>query len=775
MQDTPSWRKPPAWAVAAENARKVAAKAKVSVANLRRAQISPLRKSVAELQQELIGEAAKVAELEKQLEEKVMLSTEDAKKIAVARVQWASLRQSLETEQEKLREAKQEAATERAALQAAMRALEAELNGAHEVLRKAVEEKHLTQAEADDQLVALQTQVDDVKKAAEDVSAELAKMRESMDEKEKEVRKLTGDANELQKRMEAAEAALAEAKEQTTAALAEAAVARREAVEARAKAAEEHDVVEKAALEDGIASAETQQPFDDDVAVIIIDTGSSMTKAGFRDNYEPRAFPTVIARPNILHLRKLTKDFDYLQQEEEFLRKHGFRRSDHYKLLEPNRKLLEDANELRELLLTGNTLGAAFDWETSSLSLCGHAVLEEEVQGRRELWSYKYAIENGIVTDWDTMEGVWHRIFHDELRVAPKEHPVLLTEPPLNLKANREKMAQVMFETFNVPALCIADPAVLAALAAGCSTGVVLCSGDELTTVTPIFEGQPIVHATVRVERGFAGKDLTDWMAKLLIERGLHVAAHNFMSPGTLYPHPTGNPRTTRDIKEKLSYVALNFDEECQAAAQPTTCQKSYSLPHGGKVTIGSERFRCPEALFRPSLLGLHENDGLLGKGVDEHVYDAIMKCPSELHSKLFSNVLLSGGNTMFKGFAERLSKELTARAPAAMQVRVIAPRGREHSVWTGGCMLSSRSTWIGSSTRRMWILKQDYDEMGPSIVHLFDNRSIEQESPRWQTLRSSEATPAPQDGSSLSFTGREVLGSRRDLMRAIVGEDQIR
>ncbi|XP_072106143.1 uncharacterized protein [Mobula birostris] len=341
---------------------------------------------------------------------------------------------------------------------------------------------------------------------------------------------------------------------------------------------------------------------------LVLDTGSGLMKAGFADQELPTTiFPTVIGRPKYESVC------------------NGRNQQDVY--------IGHDAQHLRGVL------------------------------------SLHYPLEHGIVTNWEEIEQIWHHTFYHQLHVDPEEHPILLTEAAMNPHKNRERMVEIMFETFNAPFTFVAMQAVLALYSAGRTTGIILDSGDGVTHTVPVYEGYNLPHAIQRLN--LAGRDLTEHLKKLLKERG-----YSFNS--------TAEREIVRDIKEKHCYVSGNYEAELNSPENVR--ELHYTLPDGQIITMGDEMFRVPEILFKPEVIGKDHY------GIHESLLRSIILCDVDLRKTFVANIILS---------------DLSGH------VAVTSPANRDFTVWSGGATLAS-----SSALDCAWISQEEYNEFGPKIVH---------------------------------------------------------
>jgi actin len=318
----------------------------------------------------------------------------------------------------------------------------------------------------------------------------------------------------------------------------------------------------------------------------------------------------------------------------------------------------------------------------------------DEAQAKRGVLNLKYPIANGIVDDWGDMEKVWHHTFYNELRCVPSEvQGVLITEAPRNPRANREMMTSKMFETFEVRNLYVAIQAVMSLYANGRSTGLVVDSGDGVSHTVPVFEGFSIPHAIEKME--IAGRVVTEYAQKLLLESG-----HSFTSTAEL--------EIVKDIKEKLCFVAQDYEAEYANAQSSSELNTAYTLPDKRQIEIkGTVRMQVPELLFKPEL------NGKTCKSLQSLAWTSINASDLDTRRELLKNVILSGGTTMYDGLADRMKTEIAALAPAGSEIKIIATADRKFAVWKGASTLASLSTFSAS-----WITKEEYEEHGAAIVH---------------------------------------------------------
>ncbi|KAF6741718.1 actin family [Ephemerocybe angulata] len=300
--------------------------------------------------------------------------------------------------------------------------------------------------------------------------------------------------------------------------------------------------------------------------------------------------------------------------------------------------------------------------------------------------AFSHPVENGIVKNWEDMERVWDHVFR-EIRASPEEHPVLLTESPLNPKAEREKAAQVMFETYNIPGFYLI-PSPQLSLHFPSVTAVVCELGDTVTHAAPAYEGYSIKHPIQRTEVG--GRDVTIHLSNCFAERGYLFTT-------------TSDLDAVQGIKEKHCYIEADDSSYISPSAGETT----YQLPDGQDVILGNERSRAPEVLFQPSIAGKDE------AGLHEAIYGAINKCDPELRHVLYRNIVLTGDTALLPGLVQRVQREIAALAPDGMKVKVRPPPFGKYSTWIGGSILASLSTF-----QDLWVTKQDYGEGGAEVVN---------------------------------------------------------
>ncbi|EPY88593.1 actin, alpha skeletal muscle 2 [Camelus ferus] len=289
----------------------------------------------------------------------------------------------------------------------------------------------------------------------------------------------------------------------------------------------------------------------------------------------------------------------------------------------------------------------------------------DEVQKNRGKLNLQYPISRAAITNWDNMEKIWHHSFYKVLHVAPEQHPLMVTEPPLNTMANKEKVSQILFETFGVPALYLANQGVLSLYASGQTCGMTLESGEGMTYFVPIIDGCPLPQSTFQMD--IAGQDLTLYFLHLLSESG-----HSLVS--------TADREFVRDLKEKCCYVALDFEKEKVEASSPSYAQKC-QLPDGQEIDLGRERFFCPEVLFQTDLIGRHH------LGVHTKAFQCVSSCDPALWKILFGHIVLSGGTGTCSGLRLRLQREIST---------LVSPK---------------------INVKDMWVTSKEYKDIGSSVI----------------------------------------------------------
>jgi len=301
------------------------------------------------------------------------------------------------------------------------------------------------------------------------------------------------------------------------------------------------------------------------------------------------------------------------------------------------------------------------------------------------------------------MEHLWNYTFFERMKIDPREHNILLTEPPMNPKSNQISMLQNMFEKYNFPAAKVSIQAMLVLYAQGLLTGVVVDSGDGVTHVVPVWEGicPPLLIKRLNI----AGRHITRYLIKLMQIRGYAF-------------NRSADFETVRQIKEQLCYVGYDLDVEKRLALETTTLTKKYTLPDSRVIKIAKERFEAPEILFTPHMFDSEQ------EGMADMLFNMIQEADVDLRADFYKHIVLSGGSTMYPGLPSRLEKDMRKsyldrclhgdeKLLAKFKLRIEDPPRRKHMVFLGGSVLAD----IMKDRPEFWISRAEWDEFGENII----------------------------------------------------------
>ncbi|KAG0240178.1 Actin-like 6A [Actinomortierella wolfii] len=341
----------------------------------------------------------------------------------------------------------------------------------------------------------------------------------------------------------------------------------------------------------------------------------------------------------------------------------------------------------------------------------------------------KSPMKDGLIEDWDALEQIWDHAFYKRLRSTPAEHPLIITESAWNTREIREKFTELAFEKYQFPAFFVAKDAVMTAFAAGRPHALVVDSGGDLTSVVPVYDGYVLRKGIKRQPLG--GEVLSEQILQQFKENGIDITPQYLVSkkspvevgqkpnvvlrdrPATPSFHKYMQMRVIHDYKESVCQVFESAWDETNVNSRP---QKPYEFPDGYNFNFGAERFKVPEIMFNPKDFLRNpttEQENLIG--LPQLIFNSAQACDIDFRPTLFSNVVLTGGNTLFPGFADRLHWELNSM-PHSYKVKLHAPGNtveRKCGSWLGGSIIASLGTF-----HQLWISRKEYDEHGAAIVN---------------------------------------------------------
>ena len=357
-----------------------------------------------------------------------------------------------------------------------------------------------------------------------------------------------------------------------------------------------------------------------------------------------------------------------------------------------------------------------------------------QAQNLRGILSLDNPIRNGVVENWDDLETLWEYVWDKEMRSVSKsngnvingssdggDYRVLVSVPPLCPPKDWRRMGEILLEGSGVGGIYLANKSVLSMYGGGRTTGVCVDSGEDMTYIVPCWEGSPLPDATLILKLG--GKHVTDRLLGLLAQGKYSFPDDTFL----LFQKKGAKNRRQFCVASRRDVVREAKEQFCKVSSTPwnkntngaNVEEEVLRLPDGNIVVVGDEAFTSPELLFKPELAKKK------CQGLHELVYESVMRCDEKLRSRLLTNIMLTGGNSLLPGLDTRLQYELEKLLPKNTTVRVQSQEGRDNFTWNGGAHLCSLSSF-----QRLWLSKQDYQETGATLNIQTGNVYEENENP---------------------------------------------
>ncbi|XP_074162186.1 actin-like [Sminthopsis crassicaudata] len=300
----------------------------------------------------------------------------------------------------------------------------------------------------------------------------------------------------------------------------------------------------------------------------------------------------------------------------------------------------------------------------------------------------EFPVRRREITNWDALEAVL-TYSYNHLKLKAEDHPVLLTGFIVNSLNHRRKLMEIMMESFNVPSVHIGNQAELCLFGSGFLTGLVLHSGTGITSISPVCNGRVKELSTKVFE--MAGIDVSLFLHKALFNKSMNLDSLS--------------QRNDMDIVKKLCYVSKNPNQKDSAVDSVSNLPGVTALPDGKIINLAKELRTSPDMFFWTS------NSNFPNMDLSSEVIETVTKCDIEERSSLFSNVVLSGGNTLFTGFPERLLWELNNIRPQWFPAQVVSRPNRIILSWVGGSIVSCLSSF-----HSQYLTNKEYQEAAQAL-----------------------------------------------------------